>query len=389
MAALLGAATFLTAGCLSDPVGRHERARTEAFDLLTDGQQLKRQGDYLLARDTFLRGLAISPRPVLYYEVGNCYYQLERYDEAVSWYNQALQIEPTFVLASAERDLAANRVGPTTTVSTATVSTAATPATSTAATTTTPAAPARGGQQSLSGGGGLFGGLAGALAASSAEDEPTEAALQVPAPADVRDALFPELLVTHDDPSALENAALAAVEGGRFDEATRHLERLEEAFGLNAEQRSLLAVSYERTGRLRRAEHQLLLALDGDHASQELWYQLGNLLLTMKEEGRAREAFTTALRLDPTHWRALNNRSVIQLSNREYPAALDGFRRVVAIEPDHAPAWLNLALALDGSGAPANQVLEAVEAHIRRLQRVPGGTERWMQQLRARVAAGQ
>jgi len=103
--ALILALSGLSTGCLHDPVAERQEQRTESFNLLTRGQQLKEQGDYLLARDVFLEAVEVSPRPVLYYEIGDCYYHLERYEESADYLRRSLEMQPGYKLAKAELEL--------------------------------------------------------------------------------------------------------------------------------------------------------------------------------------------------------------------------------------------------------------------------------------------
>jgi tetratricopeptide (TPR) repeat protein len=103
---LILAASGALASCLRDPQARIDRERTETFDLLTKGQQLKAQGDLVLARDTFLKAAEKSPdRPILFYEIGNCHYQLGNPEQAEAYYEKALALAPDYSLAKAELDL--------------------------------------------------------------------------------------------------------------------------------------------------------------------------------------------------------------------------------------------------------------------------------------------
>jgi tetratricopeptide (TPR) repeat protein len=77
----------------------------ESFDMLTRGQDLKHRGDLLLARDVFQQSLAVQPRPVAAYEIGNIYHQLENFPQAEAWYVKALEMQPDYALAQAELDL--------------------------------------------------------------------------------------------------------------------------------------------------------------------------------------------------------------------------------------------------------------------------------------------
>lgn len=102
---VLLAASGVMGGCVRDSSVGIEKQRVESFDLLTKGQQLKAQGDYVLARDTLLKAAETSQRPVIYYEIGNCYYRLNNPEQASAYYEKALAMAPDYALARAELDL--------------------------------------------------------------------------------------------------------------------------------------------------------------------------------------------------------------------------------------------------------------------------------------------
>lgn len=105
LALLLATGLLLPGGCARDAQLRREKERREAFDLLTKGQELKANGDLVLARDTFLKAAEVSSRPIIYYEIGNCHYQLGEPRRAAIYYEKALELAPDFTLARAELDL--------------------------------------------------------------------------------------------------------------------------------------------------------------------------------------------------------------------------------------------------------------------------------------------
>jgi tetratricopeptide (TPR) repeat protein len=51
--------------------------------------------------------------------------------------------------------------------------------------------------------------------------------------------------------------------------------------------------------------------------------------------------FETAVKLDPTHWKAVHNRGVSNAQLGEYDKAVRDFDRVIQLKPDYANAWFN------------------------------------------------
>ncbi len=58
-------------------------------------------------------------------------------------------------------------------------------------------------------------------------------------------------------------------------------------------------------------------------------------------ESQALADFETAVKLDPTHWKAMQNRGVSLAQLGEYEKALSDFDRVIQLKPEYANAWFN------------------------------------------------
>jgi tetratricopeptide (TPR) repeat protein len=395
-----------SAGCLRDRVAAAEAARRESFDLLTRGQELRARGDFLLARDTFLRAIALSPRPVLYFETGHCYFRLGELETAIDYYDLALATAPDFQRARAERDLArvelAARTGqpaapaahgddgrgapadapreiadaarPNPATPTPTPAPTPSPTSVPPAVTPAPAGPS--------------GALASAFAGMRDDDKEGQAALPDLPPEEVRRVIFPELDTQNPPPLAeLRTVAAEAQRRGRFDEAIRGWMLVLAQDPGDVEARINLAWAYHKSGRGLRAaeEYETLGRLFPDNP--RVAYEQGNYQVEVGDLESARGHFMRAIALDGNHDRARNNLAVIELRTGNPQRAVELLEEVVARMPDFEAAWLNLALARDDAGQPPAAVLEALERHSRLLAQPNPATDRWIRELRQRGAA--
>lgn len=394
-----------------------EEERTHAFDLLTEAQDLKEKGDLLLARDLLLKAIEASPRPVLFYEVANCYHALGEPSQALAWYQRAQEAAPAqFPLAEAEQRLVAaqmqsrgeeplpplasearpseariseariSEARTATPAPTASTDAGTTPADSATAQAQQPGAPPQ--EPSREGGtdrpGGFFGGLTGALAPSTPQDGQTPP----PDPELVRQVIFPEL-EEYETLTALELAdeGARAASQGRFDEAVRLYERALRRTPETAELRLALGRALTRTGRSQRAEAELLRAERLAPESAEIAFELGNFYVAQGEAQAAIQWYDQALRLDSEFLEARNNRGVIYLEMQDFAAAAADFEGVLDQNPEFAEALINLALARDGAGAPAAQIAPLLERYVRLVPLPAPRTENWLREMRREAAA--
>lgn len=439
---LVIAAITPMAGCLHDQARLIESSRLGAFDLITQGQALKARGDFLLARDLFLKASESSPRPVVFYEIGNCYYHLENYPQALAYYDKAIELAPDYELAKAERDLAAARdpqaaaaapretpiiipgdqeTGPTlqlrpTPQPTQAAETVAQPEPTPAppaelpppvekpqvaeppqpqppapsAAAEPPASPAPAtANTSPATPGGLMGGLTRAFASvAEAEAEKTNPADLDPER--VRLAVFPELYQSETETdTAIRASAIEAERLGRQDEAARLWRRILEKTPEDVEARLRLAKALQRSGRTWRAQEEIALAEKFSADNAEVQFEKGTFLLGTGDKAGAEAAFRRALVLDPGHLKTENNLAVLEMGRNEYSAAAERLQRVVAKDPDFAASWMNLALAQDGAGQPAAVVAKSLENYVRLSPETSEKTATWLRSLRQRALLNQ
>lgn len=416
---------MFSSGCLHDPVAERQEARREAFDLLTQGQQLKEQGDFILARDVFLEALQVSERPVLYYEIGNCHYQLGNYEQALDYYDRALALAPDYTLAQSERDLVAQKLemqqpetesrvagavsqpeparkaeqveaavegeedsGPVA-ISEEVEAVPAAVETEESEQDAEPEAQETAEAQPRQPESGPFSGLTQAFAGLSGEQSAASSgSLEQIDEQEARRVLFPELNPeTKLSPEEQRQAAEAASAFGRFDEAVRRWTRVLGDQPGDVEARLELAEALYRSGRTRRAEEEYLRATTLAPDNPEVHFQAANFYVRAGEPSRAKAAFDRALELEPGHLRARNNLAALHLQSGNPELATAQLEQVLQADPLFTSAWLNMALALDDAGARPEEVLDALETYRRLSESTDPQSEKWLRDLRRRVQA--
>ncbi len=96
----------------------------------------------------------------------------------------------------------------------------------------------------------------------------------------------------------------------------------------------------------RKAPHALRAAEAFDLNPANRAYAAAASAMLAGEIGRAKILYTRCLAADPLHIQALHDLGVVAARENQHDAAVARFERVIALEPDHADAWLNMALSL-------------------------------------------
>jgi len=116
------------------------------------------------------------------------------------------------------------------------------------------------------------------------------------------------------------------------------------------------------TNNLSQADYCLQRAYAFVPRNAETNFALGNLRLAQGDSTAARNFYRAALEIDGKHKGALNNLGVLALNENEAPAAVDYFRRALALEPRNAKTHYLLAKALDLAGNRPDARTEAARA---------------------------
>jgi tetratricopeptide (TPR) repeat protein len=86
------------------------------------------------------------------------------------------------------------------------------------------------------------------------------------------------------------------------------------------------------------------------------FYEQGNILFDQGEYDQAIAAYDRALALDPTHARAYNNRALAHQARERYDQALADFEAATRADPTYARAYKNRIALLERTGGNQRQV---------------------------------
>lgn len=134
---------------------------------------------------------------------------------------------------------------------------------------------------------------------------------------------------------------------------------------------NLLGRLLVQDGRIGDAIPLLRHALDRNPGQSGLWISYAEALLTYGAHEAAREAAEKARQLAPKDPDVLYVWAETQRAASAWIAAADGYRRLLAVRPDHAGAWLQLATCLQAMG----DLSAAKQAAERALQHAPQAPE--------------
>lgn len=434
---------LLATGCFADPKAAYNMARTQAFDLYTLGEELERAGDNTRALDHYLQAVDLSPRPAFLYKAGHMHNTLGRPDEAVHFFEKALDQAPDFELARTEKAVAQlklREIEITTRTTTAAppvveapvVAAAPAPAPAMAATvaapveqapiitqapaaqepaapapavavpvvpasvSSTPASPVAPEPPTI----------APASAAPPAPAKPVAAAAPAKAPAglgtdpteapepaadtapptpvaegalpatrldpdSVRSALFPASAGAPRDLADERAAAVSAVDAGRWDEAVRHWSYVLSQEPNNAEARREHARALHRSGRTMAALEEFAAAANLAPDDAETQLRWANALAESGDMAAAETRYRKALELRPEDNRTRNNLAALCLDQARWPEAVALLEKVIAAEPDFAPAYLNLAIGMTELRTDRERRIELLDKYL-----ALGGTRR-------------
>jgi tetratricopeptide (TPR) repeat protein len=138
----------------------------------------------------------------------------------------------------------------------------------------------------------------------------------------------------------------ALLETGRSNEALTRLQRAIQCQPPFAPAFQELGILLCGLRRFDEAEAVLKRGLEVAPTSLELSLDLGRFFLIRADAKNAKIAFARALVNAPRNPRALHGSGLALLYERELERAAERFRQVLAIEPDHLPAQLDLAHCL-------------------------------------------
>lgn len=392
------------AGCFLDPSIERERIRRETFDSYTQGLDLEGKGQYTEALDLYMKAIEESPRAAFYYHAGLCHARLGHDDQALSYLDQALAMQPDYALARAERDLIAQRQA-----------LAAKPASEIKATPVRngeplpkdppdstdkpdPTDPPDSRDQSNP-------------TDPSDPSNPTETASPAPdtsppTPEQAREVVFPELFgatavsdelsplaaesktqsLFHFPPTEADQAELAT-QAGRLEQAAFYLEQEVKMRPDDWDLRLRLARVLARSGRISRSGVELREAARLAPERSEVWYEWGGYYVHQENWTEAERCYRECLRIEPDHIRARNNLGVVLLKMNLWEQAEEQLQILVANHPDFASPYLNLAIIEAQYRKDVDKAVARAEDYVRYQGARTAEVRQWRQNLLLRKGA--
>lgn len=377
-AAALGLGALLAPGCVLDAPFQTAEVRSAAFDAYHRGERLAERGRYAEALEAYLEAIELSPRPAFLHRAGSMHRQLGNPERALFYFDQALEAEPGFAQAQAERDLArleisgrlleARRPDAAFALEAAQAAAeeiAVEPFTAPSIEVDPEAAP------------------------SPAVPRDVARPWELMSAADFRPILFPELMEGGGrDAAAIRAEAERASAAGRWLAAVNLWARLATIERGDPSVRLEHARALERSGRTRRALEELEAASREFDQNGEVWFRWGNLLASIGSYAQAEARYLRAASLMPGDPLVRNNLGALYLNDGRLEEAAAQFRAAIAADPAMAAPYLNLALALDGMGGQSRMALQALERYIELGGERRREAEDWMVDLRAKADAG-
>lgn len=185
-----------------------------------------------------------------------------------------------------------------------------------------------------------------------------------PAPPDTRPAALAQTVLQD------LQAGLEAHRRGDLPAAERHYRSVLQAAPDTLDAYNLLGRLLVQSNRAGDAIPLLRHALDRNGGQSALWISYAEALLTYGAHEAAREAAEKARQLTPKESEVLYIWAETQRAASAWVAAADGYRQLLAIRPDHAGAWLQLATCLQAMG-DLPSAKQAVEQALRYAPQAP------------------
>lgn len=366
-----------------------------AFDLYAEGEALEKTQDYEAALQKYRAALEmeLTERPAFLYKVGRMHHLLGNPERAMIFYDRAIELAPDFEMAEAHRELARlelveagvlrekAEVVESAPEDLAPLSALGTPMQPKKSTGPAPDAPAdtQPGQET----------------AVAPADEPVlpepagvASAFESLKPGAARAAVFPELTEGPLASVDAERARARDAEGQkRWSDAALSWSRILRSHPEDVEAHLGYARALVKTGRIGTGLEEFAEAARLAPENADVYLRWANAAVEAGEWDEAARLYAQARSLAPSNLKVLNNLAALELTRGAYGESVSLLRQVVEAEPGFAPAHLNLALALEGEGAPAGQVIEPLETYLRLGGARSAEAEQWLVRLRGMQAA--
>ena len=172
---------------------------------------------------------------------------------------------------------------------------------------------------------------------------------------------------------ALEGLVGTSFSTGRKQEA---IQAVDEALKRNAPSAGLYTVAgraYLTAGNPAKAEEFLKKAIDLEPAKLQAYGLLGQLYISQKRLGDARDQFTELTKKNPQSVPANTMLGMIMEAQRDLPAAEAQYQKTLGVDADAAVAANNLAWLYVSSNRNLDQALQLAQTAAKQLGEVPAG----------------
>lgn len=171
-------------------------------------------------------------------------------------------------------------------------------------------------------------------------------------------------------------------ESKRYTEAAVEYETALKLSPENVETRTLLAEMYANVGKNNEAEEQFTVAKEKAPNDSRVHYKQGNAYFDQEKYDLAIGSYLKALEIDPKDKFVINNLGVVYMEQKEYPKAVERFKQVLEIDPKYDMALLNLGIIYDENLVDKEKALEYYDKYIALNGPRKAEVERWAGAIR-------
>lgn len=342
-----------------------EEIRREAIDLVGDGIKSEREKNLTVSLEKYLKAIEISPRPIAYYRVAQCYAEMGEFDRAIQYYEKTIELSPDFKKAGLELEnlklgkkaeptlIASSPTNPQPSISSKEKSTEVIPP------KTNPSNQ------------------------KQATDETTENK-QIPEQSEVNKVLFPSLYGDKDG-EALEKEAQSGASKRQitltsFDYHKNKAEVYKSNGHYNGAIGEYLdalkyqpddlyclmevATLYGKIGRTQKSIESFNELMNNNPQNPTVFFKAGSLYYQFGDLEKAKTFYKRAVDLNPTYIAPQNNLGVIYMKQGLYNEAIESFTKVTQIEPTYSNAYLNLGIIYEENLKDTKKAIEYYQKYV-------------------------
>lgn len=171
-------------------------------------------------------------------------------------------------------------------------------------------------------------------------------------------------------------------ESKRYPEAAVEYETALKIDPENVETRTLLAEMYALVGKSEEAEEQFTVAKEKAPEDSRIYYKQGNAYFDDEKYDLAIGSYLKALEINPKDKFVLNNLGVVYMEKKEFSKAVERFKQVLEVDPEYEMAVLNLGIIYDENLVDKPKALEYYDKYIKLNGPRKAEVERWAGAIR-------